>query len=219
MTKVIGHTPATNDQEHIPTIVCSACDIPDRTAAILGYGPDPLPAMRRALGRLERGGAEVIAIPCNTAHVWHAALQAKSSAQILHIVDAVADQLEPALGAGPIGLLATTGTVEARLYPQRLASRGIDCIAPEPVRQTQIMRAIALVKAGGVTSAHSILAAEATRLAERGCRAVVMACTEIPIALADQTLPVELIDATDALARACVEACLGFRPIPGARRC
>ena len=216
MAKVVGHTPATRDQEHIPAIICSACDIPDRTAAILGRGPDPLPAMRRALRRLERSGATVIAIPCNTAHAWHSALQARSSARILHIVDAVGEQLDAMAHTGAVGLLATTGTVEARLYQQRLSARGLDCLAPDPAGQAAIMRAIGWVKAGEVACAQPILVAEATRLAQRGCAAVIMACTEVPIALAGQTLSVASIDATDALARACVRACLGLRRFPAA---
>src|SRR4051812_8597528 len=93
MSKVVQNTPAARDQDHIPMVVCSAVDIPDRTAAILGEGADPFPAMRDALRRLEAVGARCIAIPCNTAHHWHAALQAETSARILHIVDVVAGTL------------------------------------------------------------------------------------------------------------------------------
>src|SRR5215203_211437 len=67
MGKVVQNTPATCDQEHIQMVVCSAANIPDRTAAILGQGADPFPAMRSTLRRLEAAGATCIAIPCNTA--------------------------------------------------------------------------------------------------------------------------------------------------------
>ena len=208
MGKVVRNTPAARDQDHIEMIVCSASGIPDRTAAILGQGADPLIAMRGALRRLEAAGATCIAIPCNTAHHWHDALQAETLLPILHIVDAVADVL-PDRDGGPVGLLATSGTVEADIYQERLARRGISCRTPDAAGQAEVMRAIRLVKAGHLAEAAAILRAQAEALVAAGCRQVVMACTEIPVALAsvEGDLRAALVDATEALARACVHAC------------
>ncbi len=210
MGKVVRNTPAACDQDHIPMVVCSAANIPDRTAAILGEGPDPFPAMRDALRRLEAAGATCIAIPCNTAHHWHAALQAKTSVPILHIVDAVVGTLAgQGMAGGCIGVLATSGTIKAGIYQKRLALRGFSCRTPDVAGQAEVMRAIRLVKAGQLAEATAILREQAEALVAAGCRQVVMACTEIPVALA--TVEGEprsaLVDATQALARACVEAC------------
>ncbi|SFL72556.1 aspartate/glutamate racemase family protein [Methylobacterium pseudosasicola] len=210
LAKLVRATPARRDQDHIPTLVCSAADIPDRASAILGQGPDPLPAMRAALARLEAAGATRIAIPCNTAHHWHAALQAGTALPILHIVDAVADDLAGSgLAGGPVGLLATGGTLRAGLYPERLARHGFTCLSPDPDGQDAVVAAIDLVKAGQVAEAALILEAQARALAAAGCRRVVMACTEIPVALSslDDNLAGVMVDATEALARACVAAC------------
>ena len=70
------------------------------------------------------------------------------------------------------------------------------------------MRAVRLVKAGQGAQARPLLEAAAAGLVAEGCRQVVMACTEIPLALADPAGPASavLLDATDALARACVAA-------------
>jgi len=76
LKKLVEATPAARDQDHLGVMVAQAPGIPDRTGAILGEGPDPLPAMTIALRRLEAAGATRIAIPCNTAHHWHGALQA-----------------------------------------------------------------------------------------------------------------------------------------------
>ncbi|WP_336489642.1 aspartate/glutamate racemase family protein [Methylobacterium nigriterrae] len=208
MGKVVRNTPAACDQEHIPMVVCSAVNIPDRTAAILGEGADPFPAMRDTLRRLEAAGASCIAIPCNTAHYWHAALQAETSVRVLHIVDAVADTLAGQEG-GCIGVLATSGTIKAGIYQKRLALRGFACRTPDAAGQTDVMRAIRLVKAGQLAEATAILRAQAEVLVAAGCRQVVMACTEIPVALASVggALRSTLVDATEALASACIEAC------------
>ncbi|GJD62844.1 aspartate/glutamate racemase family protein [Methylobacterium frigidaeris] len=208
MAKVVRNTPASCDQDHIRMVVCSAADIPDRTAAILGEGPDPLPALRETLLRLEAAGATRIAIPCNTAHHWHAALQAETPLPILHIVDAVVDQLTGPKDAR-IGVLATSGTVAARIYQDRLGRRGYACGLPDAAGQDEVTRAIRLVKAGHLSEATEILRREAEALVAAGMQAVVMACTEIPVALAtvEGPLRASLIDATEALARACVAAC------------
>src|SRR4051812_4774612 len=160
--------------------------------------------MRSTLRRLEAAGATCIAIPCNTAHHWHAALQAVTPVLILHIVDAVADALrDHGVEGGCIGVLATTGTVKAGIYQKRLARRGFSCRMPDAAGQAEVMRAIRLVKAGQLGEATAILRAQAEALVSAGCRRVVMACTEIPVALAsvEGELRSTLIDATEALAQ------------------
>ncbi|SFG95427.1 aspartate/glutamate racemase family protein [Methylobacterium gossipiicola] len=205
MRKLVEATPAGRDQDHPGALVLQASDIPDRTRAILDGGPDPLPAMLAGLRRLEAAGATRIAIPCNTAHHWHGALQARTALPILHIVDAVAGKLlDRGYRGGPIGVLATTGTLQAGIYTGRLARHGFTCVAP--VDQAAVMRAIRLVKAGGVAEAGATLRDQARGLIAAGCRQVVLACTEIPLALpaSDEAFGVALLDATQALAEACV---------------
>ena len=110
---------------------------------------------------------------------------------------------------GCIGVLATSGTVKADIYQKRLALRGFSCRMPDVAGQAEVMRAIRLVKAGQLAEATAILREQAEALVAAGCRQVVMACTEIPVALAtvEGELRFALVDATEALARACVEAC------------
>lgn len=217
LAKLTAATPADRDQQHLPMIVCSTPDIPDRSDAILGRGADPFPAMRTALRRLERAGARHVAIPCNTAHHWHERLQAATRLPILHIVDAVLQSPElkavlPDRAAGRrdaslvFGLLATTGTVAADIYSRRLSLHGIPCLVPCPDGQAQVMAAIRDIKAGGLAWARAILRAQAIALLERGCTHVIMGCTEVPLALdgvSDAWRPT-LIDATQALAQACI---------------
>jgi aspartate racemase len=68
MRKVIDLTPATRDQDHIPMVVASIPQVPDRTAAILGDGESPLPVMLDAIRLLNLAAVDAVAIPCNTAH-------------------------------------------------------------------------------------------------------------------------------------------------------
>jgi aspartate racemase len=207
LAKLIAATPAANDQEHIPTLVCSLPQIPDRTAAIAGTGPSPLPAMTAAAHLLEEAGAKVIAIPCNTAHHWHAALAGTVGIPILHIAEAVIERLGCRGDARPLGLLASTGTLAGGVYRDPARRAGIRLLTPgDDDQEALVMAAIRAVKSGDVGSAGCRLEQAARRLLDRGASAVIMACTEIPVGLADapDDLAGRLVDATAILADRCV---------------
>ena len=203
MRKVIDATPVTRDQDHLPMVVHSIPQVPDRTAAILRGGESPLPMLGDGIAALNRAGVDCIAIPCNTAHYWFKDMERESKAPILHIVDAAADALDHGGFRGAtVGLLATTGTVAGEIYPSRLEARGYACLAPEPdVQENRVMAGIAEVKAGHLDDARRLLADAATELRGRDVATIVLGCTEIPVVLDDDT---RYLDATKALAEACV---------------
>ncbi|HWT10008.1 MAG TPA: amino acid racemase [Roseomonas sp.] len=200
-------TPADRDQDHIPSILWSDPRVPDRTAARLSGGEDPLPWLLRGIAGLEAAGCGAIAIPCNTAHGWFEGMQAATRLPILHIVHAAADELlRLRVPPGAVGLLATSGTLAMRLYQDRLAARGYDCLVPTEEEMSRIvMPAIDLVKANRIAESYAPLAEMARRLIERGARAVVLGCTEIPLGIAaGPALPFPVADTIDALARAAI---------------
>ncbi|WP_149541369.1 cysteate racemase [Siccirubricoccus phaeus] len=205
MVRLTLLTPVERDQEHLPTVLWSDPRVPDRTAARLRGGQDPLPVLLRGVRGLEAAGAGAIAIPCNTAHGWYAQMQAATTLPILHIVDAAAAELRR-LGVpdGPIGVMGTAATLAMRLYQERLAGLGYDCLVPDAGEMaSRVTPAIALVKAGRVAEAYAPLAEVASALVARGARAVVLGCTEIPLGIAaGPALPFPVADTIDGLARA-----------------
>ncbi|MFT3800039.1 MAG: amino acid racemase [Burkholderiaceae bacterium] len=207
MMRIIEQTRADGDQDHVPVIVASLPQMPSRIAAITARGPTPLPAMRDALRRLEAAGAELIAMPCNTAHFWYDELCRSTRLPFLHIVDSVIGGLDPSRRR--IGVLASSATVQAGIYASRLRARGFDVIEPAAgLPRLRCDEAIAAVKAGRIAKGAALLRPVARRLADDGAEAIVLGCTEFPIAARAQAWPpgVPLIDATLALARACVAA-------------
>jgi aspartate racemase len=208
MQKVYEQTPATTDQEHLPMLVYSLPQIPDRLEHLKGTGASPLPAMLEALTLLARAGVEVVAIPCNTAHYWYDDMVRETGLRILHIADAACDELDaPAPNGAPVGLLATFATTQAGFYQERLRVRGHRCVVNTPSEfETLVTPAIYGIKRGEVDRSGRLLEEAAHRLFDRGAAKLVLACTEIPVALQHIGSPVlaRSIDATRALARGCV---------------
>lgn len=208
LAKLAAETPAMRDQDHIPYVAWGVPQIPERPAAILHGGESPLPQMLRGIAALKQAGANVVAIACNTAHYWHDDLVQQGGLPILHIADAVCDMLaEGGITAGKIGLLGTDGTVKAGFFQQRFSARGLECVFSSRVDQDQlVLPAIAAVKANDLPRAHALAVQAITNLLAGGAQAVVLACTETPVAIDFAASPVNAscIDATRALARACV---------------
>ncbi|THF67586.1 aspartate/glutamate racemase family protein [Pseudothauera nasutitermitis] len=211
LAKIIEETPAGIDQDHVPVVAHNVAQIPDRQRFVAGDGPSPLPAMHAGIARLNAIGAGCIAMPCNTAHIWFDTLAAHSRAPLIHIADAVAEVLSDGLADGPaparVGLLATQGTLRAGFYQQRLGARGIEVLHNRDDEfDAWFTPGCYAVKAGDLERGARLLGEAAARLAERGAERLLLACTEVPPALArldPAGLPAQ-IDATRALARACV---------------
>ena len=105
--KLIQATPAAVDQEHLQVLIWSDPTIPDRTEALLTHGEDPTPALIAGAEMLRRSGAGMLAVPCNTAHAFLAAVQAEVDIPIIHMIEETANyvhQLKPAIRR--VGLLS-----------------------------------------------------------------------------------------------------------------
>ncbi|MDB5896963.1 MAG: aspartate racemase-like protein [Ramlibacter sp.] len=203
--RLVALTPAERDQDHVPTLLCNDPRVPDRSLARLGQGEDPLNAMLRGLRLLERAGASLIAIPCNTAHLWYDQLAASTRVPLLHIVEAVCDDLRRLGVWGRVGLMGTPATLKLGLYQQPLLQRGFEVIVPDDAGLAQCVDAIAAVKGNRPEAAFEPAAACIRALIARGAAAVVLGCTELPLAVPHGRrgeFATALTDSIDALAKA-----------------
>ncbi len=203
-------TPATHDQEHIPTVLWSDPRVPDRTRGKLAGGEDPLPWLLRGIDGLRQAGCGAIVIPCNTAHGWYESMVQAAGVPIPHIVDAAAADLRRiGVTRGVIGLMGTQATLTMRLYQERLEGQGWDCLVPTQDQMDRLVTpAIALVKANRVAEAFAPLAEVVNHLAGRGAAAVVLGCTEIPLGIqagSASVLKAPVVDTIDALARVAID--------------
>lgn len=205
--KIIANTPANSDQEHIPIIVRSVPQIPDRTKALLKGGASPEAALAGGARSLCDAGAKLIAITCNTAHHWYDVVVAASSAPVLHIADAVLAELDSRATRGArLGLMATEGTMASGFYQRRLSDAGYEVLTPSLEAQMQMVTpSIFFAKAGRWEEARECAVRAAEELLEAGAEIVVLGCTELPLALSGWVhADAHVLDANLALARACV---------------
>ena len=140
--KIVSLTAASSDSEHIRVYIDSNTSIPDRTAAILSGGPDPLPAMRDSLRKLEACGADCVIMPCNTAHYFLPRLAPLTKLPFLSMIQAAANACRDRFPGRTVGILATTGTLSAGLYQEALAGRGVPFLVPDEGERARLMEVI-----------------------------------------------------------------------------
>lgn len=198
LARLVRKTPAASDQEHLRTIVWSDPTIPDRSDALLGQGPDPTSALVAGVRRLVGAGADVLVIPCNTAHAFLVAVREASRVPVLSMIDAAAAAAVSDLPPGSrVGLVATTGTLASRVYDEALGRHGVAVVTPDASRQVEVMAAIRAVKAG--SREDTAFRATMEALAAGGASRVIAGCTEVLLARSPEDVVVPVIDPVDAI--------------------
>lgn len=214
MREIILATPAEGDADHIPVVLSSNPQIPDRIVPIMtGSGPSPLPALRAQRDLLADAGAQCIAMPCNTAHHWYDELAADCPVPFISIVDAVLGELkERAEPPARVALIGTAAMLHSGFFQRRLVGEGYDCRVPNAgALKSQVLPAIALVKKYRLAEAENLFRPAIEELLANGAVLVILACTEVPAAFRGDAAWMErhCLDSTAALARACVTWALG----------
>ncbi len=150
-------------------------------------------------------GASHIAIPCNTAHHWYDALSRASDAPILHIVEATLARIAERAPTR-VGVIATHGTLAAGWFQQGLERLNVTPVLPtEQELESWFVPGCYAVKRGALREGGELLSLQAQALVERGAETLILACTEVPVALdaIDSPFLVHAIDPAQALAERC----------------
>ncbi len=223
------------DQDYPPWILSSLPATPDRSAAILDGTASPLPSLVASLKHLE-GRADFAVVVCNTAHVFLAEASRLVRIPILDMIrETVLDISGEVESGSSIGLLATTGTLRSRIYPDTAAATAphlrwrslLDLPGGEGLQDRLVMASIyggsgdGGLKAGLSSDPHTgevyaeRLAAAAEHLFQDGCAAVVLGCTEISLALPGASEPgSRCVDPMRLMAERCLRIAAGEAPLP-----
>jgi len=204
---IVKRTNAKKDQQHVNMVITNNTSIPDRTAFILDRSkPDPVPVMISDANKLKSIGAEVLAVPCNTAHSFYQEIQRGAGIQVLHMIDETAKKAAT-VGAKKVGILATTGTLTASVYQLACKKEGVQPVIPDEETQKLVMSVIyENVKAGkpvDVLKWGKII----HKLDELGCDRIILGCTELSIVKKELNLDNKYIDSLMVLAESAILAC------------
>lgn len=207
MQLVTQMSDAATDQEHIELLLHSRPRIPDRTCYILDKNREnPVPQMIEVGRGLARCGAEIIAIPCITAHYFQKELEESIGVPILNAIEETALCLRIG-GIQKVGIMATDGTVRSGLFQSVLGTNGMGCFLPDRERQRQVMHIIYENVKAGKPVEMCLFQDVAKSLFNRGAQVILLACTELSLVGRDNRLGEGYLDVMEVLARKAVLSC------------
>lgn len=156
--------------------------------------------------KLASFGADFVICPDNTIHQALHFIENGLPVPWLHIADAVVEKAVEQ-GYKRLGLTGTKWLVESSVYPDRIAAKGLEYVCPEADKREKINSIIMDELVMGVFKPESTeyFQQVIAGLKEKGCDAVVLGCTEIPLIMNDDNSPLPTLDSTRLLARAALK--------------
>ena len=204
MELVTGMTDVDCDQKHIPIVLQSIPQTPDRTSYILDHArKDPLPQMVEAGKQLKEAGAQYLAIPCVTAHYFYTELCHKIDLPIISLLERTGDYFRKD-DIDTVAILATSGTVKSKIIQQKLGERHIRTLLPDERQQQKIMEIIyKQIKAGQPVDIEEF-EQMGKQLQQRGAQKLLLGCTELSLIKRDFVLDQAYADVLEILAAAVI---------------
>jgi len=209
LLRIIRLTPALDDVDHIRTLVDNNPKVPSRINYLIKrHGENPAPVLVSMAKSLESMGADLLVMPCNTAHLYAEEIESAVHIRFLNMVELTVELVATQVHASRVGLLASTAIHQTKLYESIFASRGLATVVPDDALQSQLMKLIMAIKAGDSNESDLLQRIVEIMLAEQA-ECVVIACTELS-ALGDSLdVHVPVIDASQCLAEVAVQLALG----------
>lgn len=221
--KIFDQTKAGKDQEHLSVALLSYPKrICDRSTFLFGKGDEnPAYALAEIARQLEAAGAVVAGMPCNTAHAAPIfdtltdELRASGHRiRLLHMIEETARFLREEVGdLRRVGLLSTLAVYRFRLYADALEAHGMQTVAPDEKVQEEVVNRTIFDPIFGLKAESNPVTPKARQnlldaiehLRERGAEAVILGCTELPLAVTEPRVgDVPVVDPTTVLARALI---------------
>ncbi|MDO4921219.1 MAG: amino acid racemase [Phascolarctobacterium sp.] len=206
LRQLAAKCPAATDQEHPVVYMIGDAEIPDRGTAIFGKGPSPLPRLQADLLQLCAMGADILVVPCNTAHYFIDQFQEPLPKPLIHIVGSTVLATK-AIAPNGAWMLSTKGTRACGLYQKYAAKHGLKLFIPNEEQSDKAQQVIDFVKANKLAEAGIIMRALVEELWRERDVPVMTACTELPLGYDASGLPQERsVSSIGALADAVVRA-------------
>lgn len=217
MQRVVAATAATDDQDHVPMLVDMNPQVPSRIRHIIARdGPDPGPVLAQMAARLETAGAQALAMPCNTAHLYATAIAQAVGIPLLHMPALACAKAAAGLASGEIvGILASPATNTTGLFSDLLAKDGVKVAFPKD--ETEILASIRRIKKQGPSNVDiALLERETVKLFQAGATRILIGCSEFSLIGKQVQSPAPILDTLDVLAEAII-AFSGVKAKPALR--
>lgn len=190
----LGHVRgACSDGDHILWILINATAIPDRTKSLSGEVEDCTSFYVKYSNLLQEAGADFVVTTCNTAHAFYDTVQKQISIPWINLIEITVNYIQNNFpGKKKIGLLATNGTLQSKLYENILFNAGFQCIYPkiDSDMQKLVMDSIydnefGIKATGEKVSQQAIerIREVARYLQDRGAELLIAGCTEVSVGL------------------------------------
>ena len=199
---IVLMTKANSDQEHIHILIDNNTLIPDRTNYILNkVGEDPRLQLIESAQKLEKMGADYLVMPCNTAHNFYEEIVDKVEIPFTNMIEETAKYVKANHNViNKIGLLATEGTIKARVYDDIFNKYGIEVMKPSNENQKYVTELIYNIKEDIAQESLDGFYMAMDDLRSQGVDIFVAGCTEISVAIDLYNLEGNIIDALRVLA-------------------
>ena len=220
MRNIFNNTRALKDQEHLDCVLVSCPSIiPDRTEFLFSDGETENPAIGifESAKKLHAAGVSYAVVACNTAHAGRIFKPFREMARkslpeltIINMLETCASHVKKNLNITRVGLLATKGTHKSGVYHEYFGD-GIELLEPDAAGQEKVHESI-YSKEYGIKAfsqpvkplASEHIKQEISNLVDRGAQAVILGCTELPLAVQPGEVPVAVIDPGLIAARALI---------------
>ncbi|WP_217587037.1 aspartate/glutamate racemase family protein [Lentibacillus saliphilus] len=181
MEKIINHTSAEKDQDHIDIVILNHATLPDRTECILNETPELfLQAIQPDIELLETAGVANIAIPCNTSHYFYKDMQKMTHINIIHMVQETTMFIEQSFGSGSkVAILATDGTIESGVYERACLTNNLIPFIPDTELQKKIMGIIYRIKSDVTYKGQELDDIIIDLINREQCNCIILGCTEL----------------------------------------
>lgn len=204
--KVIDLNLARYDQDHIRLIIDNNPKIPDRSECIINKKRDCLDELINGAKKLEMFGADILVMPCNTAHYYYDEIVKNINIPFINMIEEVAFHIIERYGENKeVGLLASQGTYQSGIYKKILNEHLIEVIEPDENGKQATNEVIYNIKDNNVDINIEKINTVIDRMKYNGINVIILGCTELPIITKELLNGIDYIASTNVLAKKTVE--------------
>ena len=191
-----------------PHIIMDNVPVPKEVERVIAHGEhseEMCSLLKSSVRRLDKSGAHLIVIPCNTVHIFIDELRQQSTVPLLSIIEETTKECVKR-GFQKVGLLASSTTVRQKLYNEKLRENGIEVLTPDEQQQDFLSECIIKILNNRLEKEDKQgIIRVLERLQESGAEAIILGCTDLFLAVKPEDVTLPLINSTAVLENSVIE--------------